>query len=110
MAASSRTCSGPNAPFDGVHRDRLIAPTMREASARLSPAAAAVMIHTAQDGKLSITDVPPLHWRGGWSGDSQQPVNPCPDVEDDPPAPILERLARQASRACCCRPIPGSRV
>ena len=60
MAASSRTCSGPNAPFECVHRDRLIAPTMREASPRLSPAAAAVMIHTAQDGKLSITDVPPL--------------------------------------------------
>jgi hypothetical protein len=64
MAASSRTCSGPNAPFECVHRDRLIAPTMREASPRLSPAAAAVMIHTAQDGKLSITDVPPLHWQG----------------------------------------------
>jgi hypothetical protein len=37
---------------------------MREPSPRLSPAAAAVMIHTAQDGKLSITDVPPLHWQG----------------------------------------------
>jgi hypothetical protein len=64
MAASSRTCSGPNAPFECVHMDRLIAPTMREASPRLSPAAAAVMIHTAQDGKLSITDVPLSHWQG----------------------------------------------
>jgi hypothetical protein len=64
MAASSRTRSGPNAPFECVHRDRLIAPTKREASPRLSPAAAAVMIHTAQDGKLSITDVPPSHWQG----------------------------------------------
>jgi hypothetical protein len=64
MAASSRTCSGPNTPFECVHRDRLIAPTMREARPRLSPAAAAVMIHTAQDGKLSITDVPPSHWQG----------------------------------------------
>jgi hypothetical protein len=30
-----------------------------------------VMIHTAQDGKLSITDVPPLHWQGphcAWDG------------------------------------------
>ena len=64
MAASSRTRSGPNAPFERGHRDRLIAPTMREASPRLSPAAAAVMIHTAQDGKLSITDVPRSHWQG----------------------------------------------
>jgi hypothetical protein len=64
MAASSRTCSGPNVSFERGHKDRLIAPTMREASPRLSPAAAAVMIHTAQDGKLSITDVPPSHWQG----------------------------------------------
>jgi hypothetical protein len=69
MAASSRTCSGPNAPFECVHKDRLIAPTKREASPRLSPAAAAVMIHTAQDGKLSITDVPPLHRLSGLAGE-----------------------------------------
>jgi hypothetical protein len=64
MAASSRTRSGPNVSFEGGHRDRLIAPTMRKASPGLSPTAAAI-IHKAQAGRFSIAHVPPLHWRGG---------------------------------------------
>ena len=63
MAALSRTCSGPNAPFERGHRDRLIVPTMRKASPGPSPTAAA-MIHKAQGGKLSIAHVPPSRGQG----------------------------------------------
>jgi hypothetical protein len=77
MAASSRTRSGPNVSFERGHRDRLIAPTMKKVSPGLSPTAAAI-IHKAQAGRFSIPHVPPLHRRGGWRGDSQQPVNSCP--------------------------------
>src|SRR5499427_11091265 len=63
-ASSARTCSGPNQgePLEPCghrvgSRDRLIAPTVRKMSPRLSPAAAAI-IDKAQDGKVSIADVP----------------------------------------------------
>jgi hypothetical protein len=53
---------------------------MKKVSPGLSPTAAAI-IHKAQAGRFSIPHVPPLHRRGGWRGDSQQPVNPCPISE-----------------------------
>jgi hypothetical protein len=95
MAASSRTCSGPNAPFECVHRERLIAPTMKKASPRLSPAAAAVMIHTAQDGKLSITDVPPSHWPGHIPPRTVNKLLTPPDPPGEPAGAIPSRSTRR---------------
>jgi hypothetical protein len=59
MAASSRTCSGPNALFERSHRDRLIAPTMKKVSPGLSPTATAI-IHKAQAGRSSIAQCSPV--------------------------------------------------